>query len=470
MIKKKKSKEGDRPDNGMRILFADDEITLQEIMKVELAELGHRATICPDGLTACAALDKNSYDCMMVDLDMPGLNGIDVIKYAKTVSPDIEAIVLTGKSSLETAVAALRQGVFDYISKPCKLIELQSILDRVSEKISLTNQLRAVKRRLHAAEGEPEMVGHANCMAKVRSLIDKVAVTNATVLIRGETGTGKELAARAVHNQSGRSGDPLVAVNCGALPESLIESELFGHRKGAFTGADASRSGLFEVASGGTLFLDEIGELPKSMQAKLLRVLESGEVRRVGDNESFRVDVRIVCATHRDLGTMVDDGEFREDLMYRINAFEIELPTLASRRDDIPELAIHLLRRFRGDGSCGDDIKTGFSQDAVHQLKQHSWPGNVRELANVVEHASILADSLPIDLADLPARFSERVRGRNRLVFGPMTLKEIETAAIAESLERNAGDKNAAAEELGVSIKTIYNRLNSLSLTAGKAA
>lgn len=470
MIRKKKKPAEALPKAGLRVLFADDEPTLQELMQVELSDMGHQVTICPDGLTACAALDKNSYDCLLVDLDMPGMNGIDVIRYAKDQNPDVEAIVLTGKSSVETAVASLRQGVFDYLTKPCKLMELQAVFERVKEKIELNHQLKALRRRLDAVEGEPQMVGSAAAIEKVKQLISRVARTEATVLIRGETGTGKELAARAVHDQSLRHNQPFVAVNCGALPEQLIESELFGHRKGAFTGADESRSGLFEVASGGTLFLDEIGELPKSMQSKLLRVLESGEVRRVGDNEPFRVDVRIVCATHRNLVEMVEAGEFREDLMYRINAFEIELPPLVARPEDIPELAMHLLKRFRADARSCRRVEDCFSPDAIELLRSHSWPGNVRELANVVEHASILADDLPITPGELPSRFDSRQRTSGGLTFGPMTLKEIEALAIEESLERHQGDKNKVAEELGVSIKTIYNRLAAQELGIRKAA
>lgn len=470
MIRKKKNKPETQPSQGLRVLFADDEPTLQELMQVELSDMGHQVTICPDGLTACAALDKNTYDCMLVDLDMPGMNGIDVIRYAKEISAEIEAIVLTGKSSMETAVAALRQGVFDYLTKPCKLLELKAVFERVKERIELNHQLKALRRRIVSVEGQPQMIGSAKGIEQVKNLIARVARTTATVLIRGETGTGKELAARAVHDQSPRQEKPFVAVNCGALPEHLIESELFGHRKGAFTGADESRSGLFEVASGGTLFLDEIGELPKAMQSKLLRVLESGEVRRVGDNEPFKVDVRIVCATHRDLTEMVEDGEFREDLMYRINAFEIELPALAARKEDLPDLACHLLKRFRADARSCHQVNECFTDEALDKLASHSWPGNVRELANVVEHASILADQLPIGADDLPAQFGQRGRGRSSLEFGPMTLKEIEAMAIEESLQRHNGDKNAAAQELGVSIKTIYNRLAAQEIGIRKAA
>ncbi|MEZ6093786.1 MAG: sigma-54 dependent transcriptional regulator [Pirellulaceae bacterium] len=275
------------------------------------------------------------------------------------------------------------------------------------------------------------------------------------MLITGETGTGKELVARAVHDCSLRSPKPFLAVNCGALPESLIESELFGHRKGAFTGADENRNGLFEVADGGTLFLDEIGELPKSVQAKLLRVLETGEVRKVGDNIPFKVDVRIVAATHRNLDEMVAKGQFREDLMYRINTFAIEVPPLRERAEDIPLLAVHLLARHR---ALVDLDNPGITDAALAALKNHLWPGNIRELANVIEHASILCEELPIDEQDLPSSLS---RPRIRTISGGMmTLRELEAHAIQASLDRHGGNKAAASEELGISVKTLYNKLN----------
>jgi two-component system NtrC family response regulator len=278
------------------------------------------------------------------------------------------------------------------------------------------------------------------------------------VLIRGETGTGKELVARAVHDQSLRGDMPFVTINCGALPENLIESELFGHRKGAFTGADEGRVGLFEVADGGSLFLDEIGELPKAMQAKLLRVLESGEIRRVGDNESRHVDVRVVCATHRNLEEMVDQGEFREDLLFRINTFEVRVPPLRERLRDIPELAGHLFRRYRTEPPAGPPV---FTEETIEELRAHDWPGNVRELANVVEHATILCEQLPITPDDLPRRFAlRRFRGPKLMVSGPMTLRDIEMAAIYQALDRHDNNKPAAAAELGISLKTLYNKLN----------
>jgi DNA-binding NtrC family response regulator len=461
-IAKLQSTDASAEPKGLALLFADDERSLQELMKLEIPRMGHRVTVCPDGLTAAAALEKESFDCLLVDLDMPGLGGIDVIAKAKELNPDADAVVLTGKSSLETAIAALRHGAFDYLTKPCKLVEIEAMLRRVQEKRKLTQQYRALKRRLDRIEGNLRLVGSSAGMERVRTLIAKVAPTQSTVLILGETGTGKELVARAVHDESTRAGEPFVAINCGALPETLIESELFGHRKGAFTGADEHRVGLFEVANGGTIFLDEIGELPKAMQAKLLRVLESREIRRVGENKSLNVDVRVVCATHRDLPEMVAAGEFREDLMYRINTFEIFLPPLRDRLDDIPEIAEHLLGRFRGRSTPG---RRQIAEDAIEALKLHIWPGNVRELANVLEHATILCEEEgPITADFLPAHFNRRqLTGAAANRPGPISLRDLEMHAIYQALERNGGNKPKAADELGISLKTLYNKLNQAS-------
>ena len=334
-------------------------------------------------------------------------------------------------------------------------------MERVANKRELTHKYRAIKRQLERIEGTPKLIGDSPQIDRVRKLIAKVAPTDSTALILGETGTGKELAARAVHDQSTRCEMPFVAINCGGLPESLIESELFGHRRGAFTGADEHRMGLFEVANGGTLFLDEIGELPKAMQAKLLRLLESGEIRRVGENESFMVDVRVVCATHRNLEEMVAEGEFREDLMFRINTFEIHLPPLRQRIEDVPILARHLLRRFRPN-LRPDDMT--FSPDGIKILEEHCWPGNVRELANVIEHAAILCDEGPISPEHLPERFGARRRAPTQFkLVGSQTLREIELQVIQQVLERHNGNKPRAAEELGISLKTLYNKLNQVN-------
>jgi two-component system NtrC family response regulator len=393
---------------------------------------------------------------------MPGCNGIDVIAKAKQLSPDVEAIVLTGKSSLETAVAALRHGAFDYLTKPCKLADLDVLLRRVAEKRELTNKYRALQQRLERIEGKAELIGQSPKMDQVRRLIAKVAPTDSNVLILGETGTGKELVARSVHEQSLRANMPLVPVNCGAMPENLIESELFGHRKGAFTGAEDHRTGLLQVANGGTLFLDEIGELPKAMQAKLLRFLESGEVRRLGDNEATICDVRVVCATNRDLAAMVADGDFREDLWFRINTFEVTIPPLRERIEDIPILANHLMTRF---SKSRTSVDNAFSPETLDALMSHAWPGNVRELANVIEHAMILCDEPPIRPEHLPQRFFARPTvPMPSEAAGGSSLREREMQTIQECLDRHNGSKPKAAEELGISTKTLYNKLNQFSM------
>lgn len=456
----------------LSILFADDETSLQELMRMELPHLGHRVTVCPDGYTAVAALERESFDCLIVDLDMPGMNGIQVIERAATLSPATEAIVLTGKQSLESAVAALRFGVIDYLSKPCRLSELQTLLQRVAARRTLKRQSAAIDRSNNASpSASRRLIGSSKAMSDVLQLIRKVAPTQSTVLIRGETGCGKELVARGVHDESLRKDKAFVAVNCGALPEHLIESELFGHKKGSFTGADSQREGLFEVANGGSIFLDEIGELPLSMQAKLLRVLESGDIRRVGDNQTLHVDVRVICATHRDLDSMVESGTFREDLMFRINTFEIHVPALRERMEDVMPLARHLYLRHRPEHASIENV---FADETIQILRQHPWPGNVRELANVVEHATILCDHPPILPEHLPRHFSDKrvkreIKGATNSI-SPLSLKEMELVAVQEAIHRHQGNKPAAAEELGISLKTLYNKLNQSDLANKKSA
>jgi len=402
-----KTKTKDAKPAKLRVLFADDEIHLQELIAAELPRMGHEVTVCADGAQAVAAAENGLFDCLLVDLDMPGMHGLEVIEKCKAIAPEMEAVVLTGKGSTDTAITALRLGSFDYLQKPCKLVELKAVLKRVADRRDLNRKIAALQRQLGRVQGQATMIGAHRSMQRVKALIEKVAPTNSTVLIQGETGTGKELAARSIHESSLRAEMPFVAVNCGALPANLIESELFGHKKGAFTGADEHRQGLFEVAHGGTLFLDEVAELPKPTQASLLRVLESGEVRRLGESESFSVDVRIVCATHRELAQMVADGEFREDLMYRINTFEMKLPALRDRVEDIIELACHLLLRFRPEAArCPQP----FDSEALSKLQSHPWPGNIRELANVIERASIMCDTLPIRADDLLVAVTRRLR------------------------------------------------------------
>ena len=443
----------------LRILFADDEQHLQELMRIELPRMGHEVTVCPDGRTALAALEKGTYDAAVLDLQMPGMTGLEILGRLRDISPQTEAVILTGHATLDTAVGALRHGAFDYLTKPCKLLELEAILDRIAEKRELTHRAIALESRLRAAEGTPDLIGDTAAMQDIRRLIDTVAPTHSTVMILGETGTGKELVARNLHDRSKRAAMPFVAVNCGALPENLVESELFGHRKGAFTGADQHRKGLFEVANGGTLFLDEVGELGKNVQVKLLRFLESGELRRVGENDPFHVDVRVVCATNRELREMVADETFREDLFFRINTFEIQLPPLRERREDIPRLAVHLLGRF-GQRRPADDWLT---PEALKVLKDHDWPGNVRELANALERAVILSGGGPILPEHMPHHLGKTLHRPVLSVSGGVkTLRELELEYIQTVLEKHVGNKPAAARELGISLKTLYNKLNQL--------
>ncbi|MBW3539375.1 MAG: sigma-54 dependent transcriptional regulator [Planctomycetes bacterium] len=446
----------------LRVLFVDDEASIRDVMRIELPRMGHDVTLCEDGKSALLALERNAYDAAIVDLRMPGLSGWDVVERLKQVAPETEFIISTGHGNMEEAIRALREGAYDFLPKPCKLFEIAGVLKRIGEKLALKNKTIALESRLKAFEGGSNLIGEARPMQRVKTLIEKIAPTDSTVLILGETGTGKELVARRVHDLSAQRNAPFVAVNCGALPEHLVESEFFGHRKGAFTGADTPRKGLFEVANGGTLFLDELGELDRGMQVKLLRFLESGEVRRVGENEAFHVDVRVVCATNRDLQEMVGEGEFREDLFFRVNTFEIHLPPLRERREDIPELARFLIARHLKRPTAPPDI---LSPDALEALLNHGWSGNVRELANALEHAVILAEGGRIEAEHLPASITRKVPAAGggfslSAVGRPMTLREIEREVIYRVLEKHGGDKPATAAELGIALKTLYNKLN----------
>jgi DNA-binding NtrC family response regulator len=457
------------PHRTLRILFVDDERPLQELMRSELPRLGHEVTVCPDGRAALKVLEKSTFDAAILDLRMPGLTGIEVLEHLKRVSPDTEAIVMTGHASMETAVEAMRLGAADYITKPCKLTELEVLLRKVAERRELKHKNIALQTRVQAAEGPTVLVGSAPAMAGVHRMIATVAPTDSTALILGETGTGKELAARALWQQSKRADMPFVPVNCAALAENLVESELFGHRKHAFTGAERDHKGLFEVANGGTLFLDELGELNKNIQVKLLRFLESGEIRRVGDTEPFRADVRVICATNRDLRALIRDDHFREDLYFRINTFEIRLPPLRERRPDIPDLAKHLLARAARRPI--DQVADLLTPEAIDVLLEHEWPGNVRELANVMEHAYIIAGGGRITPEHLPhhirggagaAPAVGLAAGTSPAAAPARTLREIEMEHVLRVLEKHGGSKTLAAAELGISLKTMYNKLNQL--------
>jgi len=460
-----------RKKNNVRVLFVDDEKSLTEMMQSELPRMGHATTVSSSPGEAIKAIDENSFDAAIIDLKMPGGSGWDVVDHLRSVSPETEYVISTGHGDMDAAIQAIRTGAYDFLPKPVSLFEISAVLDRIGEKKSLEHKNAALANQLKRAEGRSDLIGESPAMMRVRKLIDKIAPTDSSVMILGETGTGKEMVARRIHEQSERADAPFVAVNCGALPENLVESEFFGHRKGAFTGAETARTGLFEMANGGTLFLDELGELDKSMQVKLLRFLESGEVRRIGENEAFNVDVRIVSATNRDLQDMVAEGTFREDLVFRINIFEIHLPPLRERREDIGPLARHLIaRHLKRDVNQISD--TMLPRETIEILEAHDWSGNVRELANVLEHAVILSDNDQIMPDDLPRSLSghasESGTGAASVPImsvisdEPKTLREMEDQMILQVLDKHEGDKPATAKELGIALKTLYNRLNQM--------
>jgi DNA-binding NtrC family response regulator len=464
---------GSRKRQSLRVLFVDDDNSIAQLMRDELPRMGHVTTVKQSPGAAIEAARQNVFDAAIVDLRMPGGSGWDVVDHLREHSPDTAVVISTGNGDRDDAIRAIRLGAYDFLPKPVSLFEIGAVLDRIAERKALEHKAIALESRLQRVEGRSDLLGESPPMQRVRRLIDKIAPTDSAVLILGETGTGKEMVARRIHEQSDRRDAPFVAVNCGAIPENLVESEFFGHRKGAFTGADSNRAGLFEVANGGTLFLDELGELDKGMQVKLLRFLESGEVRRVGDNEPFHVDVRIVCATNRELQQMVAAGTFREDLFFRVNTFEIHLPPLRERLDDIPLLARHLIARHLKRESVPESI---LPPDTLRLLQKHHWSGNVRELANVLEHAAILSDGQTIRPEDLPRSIqqsasapaathltgSQPAPATNAMTPAPhvaRTLREVEEEMIVRVLDHHRGDKPAAARELGIALKTLYNRL-----------
>ena len=488
----------------MRLLLADDERNIRLVLADALQRNGYTVSACADGTEAIECLQNEAFDVLILDLDMPGADGLAVLKTARTFEKaracekEADVIILTGKGTLEAAQKAVESSIVRFLTKPCSLDDLEIILKQIAENRT-REKYDSMMSQFHHGNGERKLVGESEAMRRVYRLIDKIAPTESTVVILGDTGTGKELVARAIHDKSHRADKPFVAVNCGALPETLIESELFGHRKGSFTGADTNRTGLFEVANGGTLFLDEIGELPKGVQAKLLRFLESGEVRKVGENEAAICDVRVVCATHRNLEKMVQDGDFREDLRFRINTFEIHLPPLKDRKEDLPELILALTKRFHSNLTA-TDATVLFSREAYRLLLQYDYPGNVRQLANAIEHALVLSGDFPIQVADLPdmlrqglpetdclmirkieekptrpvirkeAPGAESVLHSHRnpvqelMSFDPSvetsTLRDLEMKAIDAAMQRHGGNKSKVAEELGISLKTLYNKLN----------
>jgi DNA-binding NtrC family response regulator len=464
------------PPDHLRILFVDDEVSLQEFMRDELPRMGHHVTVCPDGRTALATLEKESFDAAILDLRMPDMTGIQVLERLKQVSPRTEAIMMTGFASVETSVEALKLGAMDYITKPCKLADLQAMLIKIKDRRMLKAENENLKTVIKLSQVPNLLIGDSQAMMAVQRLIATVAPTDATILITGETGTGKEMVARTIYLQSKRSEKTYVPVNCGALSQNLAESELFGHKRGAFTGADKDHTGLLEVANHGTLFLDELGELDKNIQVKLLRYLESGELRRLGETSSVRCDVRVIAATNRNLAKMIEEEEFREDLLYRLNTFEIQLPSLRERKSDIPALARHLLARSAKKPI--EQIQELLSMAALDVMYEYDWPGNVREVANAMEYAHIVSGGGMIGIEHLPANVRLRRARMNPMPSSPnspsilqlpsvaaaqngnRTLQDIEMEHILKVYEKNNRNKQVTANELGISLKTLYNKLN----------
>ena len=439
--------------NKIKLLFVDDDKTFSKVMKKELTRMGY-SVVCADcGEKAIDTFKKRNFEVIILDIKMPGIGGLNTLKRVKEIDPEVEVIMLTGRATIESAVESMKIGAYDYITKPCRLSELDILLKKAYEKRQISKENISLKRLVTSKERDKVMISQSDKMKPVFSLIDKVAVTDSTVIIQGESGTGKELVARDIHQKSKRNQYPFVAVNCAALHDTLLESELFGHVKGAFTGAHEARQGLFEVADKGTLFLDELGELPTNIQAKLLRVLESGEIRRLGDSKVIFVDTRIITATNKDLTAMVKGGTFREDLFFRINIVRISLPPLRDRHDDIPLLAQHFLKTHKINMT-----QKKFCNDALECMKRYSWPGNIRELENFVENIIIVADDEKIGVCDLP----EEIRGyvtNDYVLDADVSLSDLEKQHIINTLSKMNGNKTRVADTLGISIKTLYNKL-----------
>ncbi|HXD74639.1 MAG TPA: sigma-54 dependent transcriptional regulator [Vicinamibacterales bacterium] len=450
-----------------RILVVDDERSMRELLAIVLKREGYEVLVAENGTSAIATLEKEPVDILISDIKMPDLSGVDVLRAAKKIDQDILGIMMTAFASTETAVEAMRLGACDYLSKP---FDVDLLRMKVREKIE-SRQLRQenvlLKRTLGLTHQFANIIGRSEAILDVFKMIETVAKTNSTILLTGESGTGKGLVAQAIHYQSLRRDRPHVAVNCGALPEALLESELFGHMRGAFTGADTNKKGLIEVADKGTVFLDEIGEMNAVMQVKLLRVLQERKFRRVGGLEEMQADIRVIAATNQDLAKLVADGRFREDLFYRINVIGIHLPPLRERREDIPLLAGHFLSKYSE--QMGKSIN-GISHEAMDVLQRHEWPGNIRELENTIERAvaleatpSILVESLPRGLAG--GEPSRAGAGTPSIPAADASLpaagfdleahvQQIERGYLAEALKRAGGVQVKAAELLGMSFRS----------------
>ena len=462
---------------GIHVLVVDDDADVRGLLAAVLeSDGGTKVTEAASGAEAMASLGREEFDVAVVDLQLPDHSGLEILRWARAAEVDTELIVLTGHADVETAVEAMRLGAYDFITKPCKNVELREVVNKAAEKKALRRENSALKEVITRRDGLPTVVGASGEIREVLTVIARVAASDSPVLVQGESGTGKELVARSIHLQSPRAARPFVSINCGALPDTLLESELFGHKKGAFSGAINSRVGLFEAANGGTLFLDEIGEMSPAMQVRLLRVLDSGEVRRVGEERVFHVDVRVVAATAKDLAHEAGDARFRWDLFYRVSTIVIPVPPLRRRRPDIPLLVEHFPATH---GRPGKTLR--FSPDAMERLLDYGWPGNIRELRNLVERLHILHEGTEVRAADLPAEFgrvaaapSAPAAAASRPTVpvpepaGVMVpLAEIERRHVEQVLNATGWNKARAARILEVDIKTLNKKVRDFKLSQG---
>ncbi len=448
----------------VRVLVVDDDRAVRSALRVNLRKAGMDVTLAESAESALEMLAERPVDVVLTDVRMRGMGGIELLQAMRPRWPDVQVVVMTGYGNVEDAVSAMKAGAADYIIKPISKAELLVILERAVESRALLAEVVALRREVEAQWGHENIVGTSAPMKQVQDLVHAVADTMALVLLQGETGTGKELIARAIHQVSDRAKAPFVRINCAALPDTLLESELFGHERGAFTGAVRTHKGRFEQADGGTLFLDEIGDISPAMQVKLLHVLENNEFQRLGGRETIRADVRIVVATNRNLRARVAEGKFRKDLFYRLEVFRIRLPPLRERREDIPALAQHFLARYATRNNRAVD---SLSPQVMASLTAHRWPGNVRELEHVIERATILAKGTEITevvLPDAPANG----RAPHVSQFGGQTITEalahFERALVLSALQEVGGVQAAAARALGISRSNMHYRLKKLGI------
>jgi DNA-binding NtrC family response regulator len=403
-----------------------------------------------------AELERQEFDVVAADLSLPRVSGLELLDSVKRSWPTVEVIVVTGQGSIATAVDAIKRGAYHYVTKPFTADEILHLVGQALERRRLLSRKERLEEELSQARGVHQLVGQSEPIRRIRALIQTAAGSEATVLIQGESGTGKEIIANAIHAQSRRSRGPLVKMNCAAVPETLLESELFGHEKGAFTGADRRRIGRFEQAEGGTLFLDEVCEMHPRLQAKFLRALQEREIERLGGGTTIPVDVRIIAATNRDLHQALEEGALREDLYYRLNVILLRVPPLRERMDDVPILAMHFLRKYAAREHSGT---TGIADDAMNVLLGYAWPGNVRELENAIERAVVLGQGPQVRAQDLPPQVHRQSDDQRLSIPAHLSLEEIEKLAIAQALRLTGGNKSEAAERLGIHRTSLYDRM-----------